>query len=344
MTDTAPIFVIGTPRSGTTLTANMLNRHSAVMMPGENHFFEDIYSRRGELGTLANPQVRERVVDRMISIYARYNQTTDAERIKEEFGAANTRSLHDHADSYEQLLHEFMNIRLSFSGKRRWGNNTPKDIFHVRDIMGVFPDVVFVVCIRDLRDFLLSYKGRWKVTTQAHKERLRNLYHPVITTLLWKATVRKIMTLAADAGGDRYIVLRYEDLVRDPEGSARRICTLIGEAYEPDMCQVDENNSSDAASKQGIYTSSIGRWESGLSAEEIFIAQSLAGVEMAFLGYEAKAVQPNLFKLLLVAAGLPIAAWRALYANRANRGPTLRYLAKRLGLLVKRRGDDQPHA
>ena len=39
-----PVFIIGTPRSGTTLTAKILGRHSNIFMPGETHFFDDVYS------------------------------------------------------------------------------------------------------------------------------------------------------------------------------------------------------------------------------------------------------------------------------------------------------------
>jgi len=54
--NTNPIFVVGTPRSGTILTAKILGRHSHIFMPGETHFFDDIYSRRIELGNPGNGQ------------------------------------------------------------------------------------------------------------------------------------------------------------------------------------------------------------------------------------------------------------------------------------------------
>lgn len=44
----APIFVFGIPRSGTTLTAMIIGRHSRLFMSGETHYIDDIYSRRKE--------------------------------------------------------------------------------------------------------------------------------------------------------------------------------------------------------------------------------------------------------------------------------------------------------
>ena len=52
--DAAPIFVLGMPRSGTTLTAKILGRHQKIfaLAPGETHYFHDVWSRRRELDDL----------------------------------------------------------------------------------------------------------------------------------------------------------------------------------------------------------------------------------------------------------------------------------------------------
>ena len=34
--------------------------------------------------------------------------------------------------------------------------------------------------IRDIRDFLKSYKGKWKITSDNEAGRLKKLYHPVM--------------------------------------------------------------------------------------------------------------------------------------------------------------------
>jgi len=39
----SPIFVLGTPRAGTTLMARILDRHPRLFAPGETHFFEEIW-------------------------------------------------------------------------------------------------------------------------------------------------------------------------------------------------------------------------------------------------------------------------------------------------------------
>jgi hypothetical protein len=58
----APIFIVGTPRSGTTLMARILGNHSILYRPGETHFMQDIYARRATIGDLeTDPAARGRV-------------------------------------------------------------------------------------------------------------------------------------------------------------------------------------------------------------------------------------------------------------------------------------------
>jgi Sulfotransferase family len=78
----APVFVLGTPRSGTTLVAKVLGRHSQIFMPGETDFFDDIYSRKKELGDPQDPEARQKIVARLATLYGRYNHSADQQRIE----------------------------------------------------------------------------------------------------------------------------------------------------------------------------------------------------------------------------------------------------------------------
>ena len=49
-----PVFVVGSPRSGTSLLRNMLNRHPSLAICGETHFDHYVYKRRRAFGDLSN--------------------------------------------------------------------------------------------------------------------------------------------------------------------------------------------------------------------------------------------------------------------------------------------------
>ncbi len=330
-----PIFVVGTPRSGTTLMAKVLGRHSRLFMPGETHFFDDVYAHRTALGDLDDAQARGRVAARLADHYQRYWETADQERIdriREQPGAwVNWR---DGMRDYRDALSGFMEMQMTLEAKARWGNNAPRDIFNVEEILAFYPQAKFVVCVRDPRDFLLSYKGKWKVTGDEHTERLRKLYHPVITSLLWKSSMRQLASLKAKVPAGNRVIVRYEDMVNAPEETVRRICAVLEEAFEPHMLEVEESNSSTGQQQKGIFATSVQRWRTELRPAEIAVAQRLTRGEMQEQGYQPVEIDAPMLDVAGTYLGAPFAFVRAMRANADMRGPLIPYLARRVRSLI----------
>ena len=103
-----PIFVVGTPRSGTTLTARILGNHPAIFMPGETHFMEDIYARRNQLGDPADRIASDRVVERLRTLYGRFYERRDQQRIDDLFARREFVDALDATRSYREMLDTFM--------------------------------------------------------------------------------------------------------------------------------------------------------------------------------------------------------------------------------------------
>ena len=330
-----PIFVLGPPRSGTTLVAKILGRHSRIFMPGETHFFDDIYSRRRELGRLQNADSTESVIARLRTLYARYNERPDQARVESLMREREAIEQLRACRSYDEILSRFMELQMRLSGKARWGNNVPKDIFHVEEIMSFYPAAKIVVCVRDVRDFLCSYQNKWTTASEENGSRLKDLYHPVLTSLLWRASVKRIARLVALLPPENLRIVGYEKLVKDTTAVVRDLCRFIGENFEEGMLNVDEHNSSFAVRQNGIYSSSVGRWRRTLTNEEVYIAQRITKKYLDKLGYAAENLEINPLKLGYILATLPFALGRAVRANKAVRGPLFPYLARRIAALVR---------
>ena len=88
MSSTAPVFIVGTPRSGTTLLARILGRHPSLFMHGETHFFPDIYARRAELGDPPSAEGALAMKERLSTLYGRYNEPADQARVARIFSDA----------------------------------------------------------------------------------------------------------------------------------------------------------------------------------------------------------------------------------------------------------------
>lgn len=305
-------------------------------MPGENHFFEDIYARRNELGNADDSTTMVNIVERISTIYGRYNQLFDQQRIDNLIAEGLIPHLIAGSSSYKDVLDGFMEIQLEQQGKRRWGNNTPKDLFHIKEILSFYPDANILVCVRDVRDFLLSYKNRWTVTTDAHKERLKKLYHPVLTSLLWKASMKKIPVLEKQIPKGNIMIIHYEDLVTNSETVVRGICKVIGEEYVPEMLEIHTNNSSDKETPGGIFSSSIGKWHGILEPEDAAIAQWLNRDELSYLGYKQELLAVRWMVLAKLIFSFPLAIVSAFRANANNRGPLRQYLVKRISAILGR--------
>lgn len=335
-TISSPIFIVGTPRSGTTLTAKILGRHSCLFMPGETHFFDDIWASRKEFGIEFDQSSRLKILERLKTLYARYNEPADQFRIEALLSDTQVcNDLMDNWNSYAGVFSTFMEMQMLHEGKKRWGNNTPRDIFHVHTIMEFFPQAKVIVCVRDVRDFLLSYQGKWRITAPEEVERLKKLYHPVITSLLWKSSMKLLPGIMDSVSQQNLHIVCYENLVTDPENTVREMCTKIGEKFEQGMLDVGIDNSSHRDKGKGIFSTSVGRWKSQLSKEEIWIAQQICQTQMKDLGYEPVETNNNTLKTMGFFANAPLALFKGLHANRHKRGPLMPYLAKRLTSFIK---------
>jgi hypothetical protein len=334
MKDYSPTFILGTPRSGTTLTAKILNRHSRIFMPGETHFFDDIYARRKQIGDLKDDANREIAVTRLLTIYNRYAEPDDQERIDTIFSKTDPNVVfNSFCDTYKDLFKRFMDIQMAFEQKHRWGNNVPRDIFNIKYILDSFPNAKFIICIRDPRDFLASYKNYGKVAIKSHKKRIKNLYHPFVTSAIWKGTTNQIGRIKHNLPQDKFIIIRYEDLASNPESTLKGICEHIGEKFESHMLELTASNSSYRENRKktsGIYKSSIGRWRDILSDEEAYIAEKLAGPRLKEYRYPIAQLKVNFFKLAYTLLSTPYGVWKAINVNREHMGPLYSHIAKRI--------------
>jgi hypothetical protein len=328
---TSPIFIVGMPRSGTTLTARILGRHPHIFIPGETHFFDDIYTRCHELGNPWEIEAQERIVARLSTLYDRFNEPADQARITKLFAKPSILDeLKTSSRTYGELFSCFMHVQMRDAGKIRWGNQVPKDIFHIKEILSFYPDAKFLVCVRDIRDFLLSYQNQWRKTSSEHVDRLKKLYHPIVMSLLWKGTVKQLMVVNTLVAAENLQVLRYESLVACPAETIEEVCSFLGEEYMESLLKVDTHNSSFQVEERGIFATSVGRWRQQLSAEEVYLAERIARRELDYLGYKVAQVTPHPGKLIKIGLTLPYALWQALDANRSIRGPMLSYLIRRI--------------
>lgn len=122
------------------------------------------------------------------------------------------------------LYGEFQGEVLARSGKVRWAEKDPTYTLHLPFIEDLFPNAVYVHLLRDGHDVVASFRDRWGYTSAARAARTE-----------WARYVSAAQTLGKRLPADRFLELRYEALVSEPEPEARRLFDFLGEPWEPDV-------------------------------------------------------------------------------------------------------------
>lgn len=108
-------------------------------------------------------------------------------------------------------------------GKRRWGEKTPLHTWHIDDMARLFPEAQFVGVIRHPSASVASNMRRFHLALGR-------------TGTHWARYTGEIVRQAALLG-DRFVLLRYEDLVLDPEPVLRELLEWLGEPWSDDVLQ-----------------------------------------------------------------------------------------------------------
>jgi len=126
------------------------------------------------------------------------------------------------------LYGDFQTEVLTRSGKARWAEKDPTYTLHLRFIEELFPNAVYVHLLRDGHDVVASFRDRWGYKSAARAARTE-----------WARYVDAARALGARLPAERYLELRYEDLVTDSEAEAQRLFGFLGEDWDASVLDFD---------------------------------------------------------------------------------------------------------
>ncbi len=263
-----PFFIVGCPRSGTTLLSLMLDAHPKLAVPPESHFIVPLAPRRG-LGRLMRPASLEDILPYL----ARRKWTIEPAALR----AAVSRTA---PGSYPELVRAVFSTYAEAEGKPRWGDKTPRYVDHVALLAKLFPDALFIHLIRDGREVAASLaERRWGPSS------------PVLGAFVWRRSIRRARRAGRRLAG-RYMELRLEDLVSEPERQLRRVCAFLGEDYVPQMLEYSRGQrATRAAQSAGSRhltkppTAGLRDWRKGLTARQQRAVEAVCRGFLAELGY-----------------------------------------------------------
>lgn len=254
------VFVGGCGRSGTTLFKEVMNRHSRCASGPETSLFGLPFN----IDNIAVPWGIER------------------------------RHLEAMQHSSENLIafaDTFAGEFLSQEGKARWIEKTPNTVRAIEKVLTWYPRGKFIHVVRDGRDVVCSLRHHPRERVLNGKIVQMNPNNPVSKSA--QRWLNDTMHGIAFRGHPRYMEVRYEDLVSDPEAGFRSVFEFIGEPFESGVLDPDNDapkrpgqNLNNAGASAPISSKSVGRWKKDLSASEQQQFINIAGELLITLGYE----------------------------------------------------------
>ena len=268
-----PLFIVGCPRSGTTLLRLILNSHSNVAIPGETYYLPSLYKA-----------INSGMVEDKDSLY---NFIVNSPVFRE-IGVSKEKL---HEEIFTSELKD-ISVKLAVGhisymkeqGKSRWGDKTPEYLKFLPLLKGVFPEANIIHIIRDGRDVSVSilenkFLGPKNICDAAY---------------LWKSRVEKGREDGRRIFGDKYIEIIYEDLVDNPVKTIQYLCDRIDERFEDEMLKYFESANKHIlpdyihhnSSLQPIDQNKVNKWKKILSKTDIRIFSLIAGKTLKTFNYE----------------------------------------------------------
>lgn len=310
--NSAPIFMFGFERSGTTLLSMITGAHPELAVPlAVAGLWFSYSSKLANYNNLESDADVEKLVADLLQ--EERIKLWDEELSRDDIFANLT------SNSYGDVVGAFHRAYAQRKGKPCWGNLDIATLDHMEKANQWFPNARFIHIVRDGRDVSLSHEtmpyGASNTLECAQK---------------WRERLYANLKMGGMLGEERYFVLRYEDLVLDPENTLSKMCEFMGLSYSNDMLKyadmVDQKVPEDKkwlwpALDKPLQSSKCFGWKAKMDAKRRIVFEGEAGAMLDRLGYEVnasnvKSIMAHLYEL-----------WCFL-----GRGGRFRRLKRRLGL------------
>lgn len=308
-------FVAGEMRSGTSWLRRTLSAHPEVACGHEGSFFGRDYDHE-EIPVYTGP----------VSSFTR------ALAISREFEVWHELPWNQWSDGYEEDLRNLTRLSIDYflakevarTGKKIVGDKSPQHTAHLDEIHEIYPDARIIHIVRDGRDVAVSAMHHWWRLAKdqpggvfdltPEELALRDAYLENRAGFLesgcsifteerlsqlarrWAYRVGKAHRDGTALYGERYLEIRYEDLLRETPRTLRRIFELLGARTDDrfiERCIRASSFEKASNRRQGEEDSGsffrkgvAGDWRGVFTERDREIYKELAGNQLAEMGYE----------------------------------------------------------
>lgn len=179
-----------------------------------------------------------------------------------------------------------------------------KYTYYPEKILKILPNAKYIILTRHYLDTIATWR----------KRNLANTNQIAYLAQIWQTAYSSLMPYIQQQH-PQFILLRYEDLVQNPEQELRRVCAFIGKDFRPEMLgfhksvntffeQAEINTNTNeylfidklkdfhSSMRKPVNTENIGIWQQKLSPNEVAIANAICRNTALSFGYEIPTVPP----------------------------------------------------
>ncbi|UOB16042.1 sulfotransferase family protein [Abyssalbus ytuae] len=279
------IQIIGTQRSGSNLLRVMLNQIQEIDAPHPPHILQRFFPLLPKYGDLNVVENFENLLDDVCKL-------VELNPVPWEGVSFNRNELRVKCKS-NSLIEIFKVIyqqKAQSSNASYWCCKSMSNIHYVNAIEeeGIKP--MYIHLYRDGRDVALSFKK----AIVGHK----HIYH---IAKQWQKDQEACLKLKKRLGADRVFQISYEELLKDSEGSLKRLCAFLKVPFSQKMLTFYNSKESSLTAKSGKMWKNLNRpvmknnhdkFIKELSQEEIIIFEQVAGGTLSTLGYNLVVPEP----------------------------------------------------
>jgi Sulfotransferase family len=311
---TRPFFILGAPRSGTSLLSRMLDSHPAIAVPDETKIFNTFLPLLPAYGDLCEPSRLRRLVTDIVAWrwIRRLPGPPEVDAVlarvaRPDLGA---------------VFAAVIDCWAMGQGKARWGEKTPSNLYFWAEIAPSFPQAAIVHILRDGRDVAISQIQApfGPKTIPAAAER-------------WVYFVAGVRALREQVGEDRFVEIRYEDLLASPRETMATVLGLIGEPFDSAVLEfhrrqrpVGTDPVNDRNIQRPLQVANSGKWAGAIGPRELEIFESIAGPMLDACGYpRATDARPmsGIERAAHAIVAQPLRRTTAMLGNRAGMAESL---------------------
>lgn len=281
-------FIVGCPRSGTTLLLRMLDSHPLIAVANDTHWVPRVLEKqrpRQLLSLLNGISVRldPGLVESVVSYHRFWRMGLDEPAARAAAYGCGT---------YAEYVARLYSLFAESRGKTLALEKTPDYVRNIPMLHALCPSAKFIHLVRDGRDVALSLRD-WATKTKGPGKLARWDDQPLgVAALWWQWLVLQGRTDGAQLPQGLYLEISYESLLADAPGVMRTICEFLAIPFEPGMLQfyLGRSRTDEGLSAKSAWlppTQGLRSWRTQMNDMEMALCGRLAREGLRQFDYEA---------------------------------------------------------